>query len=147
MFIGLCGTICAGKHTVAKFLVETYGFKVLRLAAPTSTPLPQQEGAGATNTPTTTTTVVSHFPENDNPSFSSVDELLDYVTPRWQERWVTTEIWSEDVLEALLKRPFFMLVSVDAPVIVRWQRYIEKYTYTQPDQLQLKAIYTDRVFK
>ncbi|KAK6542948.1 Deoxycytidine monophosphate (dCMP) deaminase [Orbilia ellipsospora] len=133
MFIGLCGTICAGKHTVAKFLVEEYGFKVVRLVAPTSTPLPRKEGNDIINTPTTTTTVVSHFPENDDPSFSSVDELLDYVTPRWQERWVTTEIWSEDALEALLKRPFFMLVSVDAPVIVRWQRYIDKCkTFNSP---------------
>ncbi|EPS37862.1 hypothetical protein H072_8406 [Dactylellina haptotyla CBS 200.50] len=120
MFIGLCGTICAGKHTVAKFLVEAYGFQILRLAAPASTPLPKPDEGP------TTTTVVSHFPEKSNDTFASIDELLEYVTGRWQERFVTVDIENEDALDALLKRPFFILVSVDAPIVVRWKRYIEK---------------------
>ncbi|KAF3939304.1 hypothetical protein ABW19_dt0201123 [Dactylella cylindrospora] len=119
MFIGLCGAICAGKHSVAKFLVKEYGFKVLRLAVPASTPLPQDENVE-------TTVVIPRFPECDVFTFPSVDALVDYVTPRWQERFVTTEVWTEDILEALLRRPFFILVSVDAPIVVRWKRYLEK---------------------
>lgn len=42
---------------------------------------------------------------------------------RWRERFVTTDIWDETVVDALLRRPFFLLVSVDAPVSVRWQRF------------------------
>ncbi|KAK6505021.1 Deoxycytidine monophosphate (dCMP) deaminase [Arthrobotrys musiformis] len=122
MFIGLCGTICAGKHTVAKFLVETYGFQVLRLAAPT-TAIPE-DGAD---------TVVTSFPENGDLTFPTVEELLEYVTERWQERFVTTDVLNEEMLDTLLKRPFFLLVSVDAPIVVRWKRYIEKCkTYTPP---------------
>jgi dCMP deaminase len=36
---------------------------------------------------------------------------------------VTTDISSEPVLDVFARRPFFMLVSVDAPLTVRWQRF------------------------
>ena len=55
--------------------------------------------------------------------FVNADELLDFVTKRWQELWVTCDIWDENVLEIMLRRPFFLLVSVDAPVSLRWKRY------------------------
>ncbi|KAF3169900.1 Deoxycytidine monophosphate (dCMP) deaminase, variant 2 [Orbilia oligospora] len=127
MFIGLCGTICAGKHTVAKFLVETYGFQILRLAAPTTTSIAKEDGSS------TTDTVVTSFPGNGNLTFPTVEELLDYVTERWQEKFVTTDVLNEEMLDILLKRPFFILVSVDAPIVVRWKRYIEKCkTYNPP---------------
>jgi dCMP deaminase len=57
-----------------------------------------------------------------------VDTLLEFVTLRWRENWVTTDIWDEKVVDALLRRPFFLLVSVDAPVSVRWQRFKDRYT-------------------
>lgn len=59
-------------------------------------------------------------------AFPNVDALLDFVTLRWREPWVTTDIWDEGVVEALLRRPFFLLVSVDAPVSVRWQRFKDR---------------------
>ncbi|KAL1629601.1 Deoxycytidine monophosphate (dCMP) deaminase [Diplodia seriata] len=52
-----------------------------------------------------------------------VQSLIDFVTKKWQDRWVTTDIWDEDVVDALLRRPFFLLVSVDAPVTLRWERF------------------------
>lgn len=55
--------------------------------------------------------------------FYNVDSLLEFVTLRWRENWVTTDIWDDKVVDALLRRPFFLLVSVDAPVSVRWQRF------------------------
>ena len=55
--------------------------------------------------------------------FDSTDGLLDFVTTRWRERWVTTDITSEAALDAFSRRPFFLLISVDAPVTVRWQRW------------------------
>lgn len=61
--------------------------------------------------------------EDDEVSFEDVETLLDFVTKRWRERWVTTDVWDEHVLEVLLRRPFFFLVSVDAPVTVRWERF------------------------
>jgi dCMP deaminase len=59
----------------------------------------------------------------DVPRFEHAEALLDFVTKRWRERWVTTDIWDESVLDILQKRPFFLLISVDAPVSVRWERF------------------------
>jgi dCMP deaminase len=63
-------------------------------------------------------------------SFRTAESLLDYVTARWTEQWVTTDIWDEEVLDMLLRRPFFLLVSVDAPVSVRWERFKARYVYS-----------------
>jgi dCMP deaminase len=52
-----------------------------------------------------------------------VASLLDFVTKSWRSRWVITSIPSEAVLDALSRRPFFILISVDAPLLVRWKRY------------------------
>jgi dCMP deaminase len=52
-----------------------------------------------------------------------VEGLLDFVTKHWRSRWVTTDVHSEAVLDALSRRPFFILISVDAPLTVRWRRY------------------------
>lgn len=56
-------------------------------------------------------------------TFTSTEDLLDFVTKRWRERWVTTDVHTESILDKLLRRPFFILVSVDAPVSVRWKRF------------------------
>ena len=44
------------------------------------------------------------------------------MTKRWQRNYVFEGITDEVVLEALVKRPFFLLVSIDAPVSLRWKR-------------------------
>lgn len=71
-----------------------------------------------TNTPSPT--------EGDSSRFRSVETLVDFVTKHWQQRWVTTDVWDEAVLEQLQRRPFFILVSVDAPVSLRWGRLVER---------------------
>lgn len=58
--------------------------------------------------------------------FATTTELLDFVTKHWRSRWVTTDVHDEEVLEALSRRPFFILISVDAPVMVRWARYQQR---------------------
>lgn len=44
---------------------------------------------------------------------------------------MTTDIWDDTVVDALLRRPFFLLVSVDAPVSVRWQRFKDRCAANQ----------------
>lgn len=58
--------------------------------------------------------------------FESVELLLEFVTQRWQERWVTTDIWDGAILDHLIQRPFFLLVSVEAPVSLRWRRFTDR---------------------
>jgi dCMP deaminase len=40
---------------------------------------------------------------------------------------VTTDIRDESILELLLRRPFFLLVSIDAPLTTRWTRHKQRY--------------------
>lgn len=53
--------------------------------------------------------------------------MLDYVTDRWQEHFVTMDLVFQDEIEAFSKRPFFLLVNVDAPLMTRFARYRAKY--------------------
>ncbi|KAL2159714.1 hypothetical protein VTH06DRAFT_2283, partial [Thermothelomyces fergusii] len=127
MFIGICGSICAGKHTIARYLVDHHGFTQLHLH------LRPDQGAQQISDDETP----ARYRGNDNRStirptqtyqmsqpyhFSRPDDLLDFVTKHWRGRWVTTDVPSESVLDQYARRPFFLLISVDAPVTVRWQR-------------------------
>lgn len=117
MLVGLCGSILAGKKSVATYLVEQEGFSRLHLA-PAVSSLAFPSSSALDNRK-------SQPSSADGPNaklFGRVEELVDFITKRWQQRWVTTDIWNEEILEKLLRRPFFLLVSVDAPLSLRWQR-------------------------
>ena len=107
--------ICAGKNSVVEYLVEKHGF--LRLALIQN--IDNIEDLRLNNT--------KFAKESDQRSFFDVDSLLEFVTKTWKQRWVMTDIWNEEILEHLLRRPFFILVSVDAPVSLRWKRFTERY--------------------
>ena len=120
--------ICAGKRTVAEYLVEHHGFTNLYLqqkitngnafeALNTNGQADLEKKALATRSATRT-----KDPSKQDYHFNTTEDLLDFVTKRWRDRWVTTDIHTESILDQLLRRPFFILVSVDAPVSVRWKR-------------------------
>lgn len=54
--------------------------------------------------------------------FSSADEMLDHCTRRWREKFVTMDLYHKGALEEFNIRPFFLLVSVDAPLMTRFER-------------------------
>ena len=56
----------------------------------------------------------------------SADELVEFATSNWRQRWVVTDIRDEYLLDKLLRRPFFLLVSVEAPQTTRWLRFQAK---------------------
>ncbi|UNI20834.1 dCMP deaminase [Purpureocillium takamizusanense] len=56
-------------------------------------------------------------------TFASPEALLEFVTKRWRSRFVTTDIPTEAVLDVFVRRPFFLLLSVDAPLTVRYRRF------------------------
>lgn len=105
MLIGLCGGLCAGKREVARYLVDYHKFESIIL------------NSGQTSDKTDDINVIS---------FDSAPELLDYVTPKWYQRFVLTDVRDEAVLDQLSNRPFFILISVDAPVHIRWMRYLKR---------------------
>ncbi|KAI1814021.1 cytidine deaminase-like protein [Poronia punctata] len=146
-------TKCAGKKTVAQYLIEHHGFKQLFLdeqkpaQAPVQDESSHSETAGTQINPNTPAGAVkSHLTSSQEPhywagrdttsphTFGSVGDLLDFVTKNWRSRWVTG-IYSEAVLDALSRRPFFILISVDAPMTVRWLRYQARHErFSAPGQ-------------
>jgi dCMP deaminase len=64
--------------------------------------------------------------------FDTSEAMLDFVTKRWQEKWVTTDIADGSTLDRFLLRPFFLLVSVDAPVSLRWKRFSDRFVAQPP---------------
>ena len=134
---------------MAQYLIDHHGFKKLGLEVSAE---PNQNGTGSSSTPSafpetrstaagdanpeSTTTITaaraSPFPgpapahlRHAAPThvFATAQALLDYVTRHWRSRWVTTDVHDEGVLDLLSRRPFFLLISVDAPVTVRWERW------------------------
>jgi hypothetical protein len=56
-------------------------------------------------------------------TFKDPESLLDHVTENWQKNWVTTDIDSLRIVELYSKRPFFLLLHVDASVTTRFSRF------------------------
>jgi dCMP deaminase len=111
-------------------LVQELGFKRLHLAS--------SPGGNAPDKSTSETGISNKEDPNgnDEPVFEAPDNLLDFATANWREHWVTTDIWDETVAENFTRRPFFLLVSVDAPVTVRWERFKKRcsaLSITSPD--------------
>ena len=116
--------ICAGKHAIAEYLIRHQGFQLLELANKTHHRLADEPGDDLR--------LKASEIEQDGESssefvFENADLLLDFVTKRWQERWVTTDISDGTTLDRFLLRPFFLLVSVDAPMSLRWKRFSDRY--------------------
>ncbi|KAI1331883.1 cytidine deaminase-like protein [Xylariaceae sp. FL0255] len=195
MLIGICGSKCAGKKTVAQFLIEHHGFKMLRLKDSfkirvANVPLKLEyqdlfngcEGVRSISAdkasdghlhvtfdfrdynlaeaafakkngvefggqvwnlerryhqriPPNISTETSNAKKSEEAApgavpaahwFQIADDLVDFVTKHWLSRWVTTDIHTESILDALSRRPFFILISVDAPLTTRWKRYCKR---------------------
>ena len=54
--------------------------------------------------------------------FASATELLEHVTLNWRSNFVTRDLRTERMIQMFIKRPFFMLVSVDGPISDRFHR-------------------------
>ncbi|KAI0114499.1 cytidine deaminase-like protein [Nemania sp. FL0031] len=110
MLIGICGARCAGKSTVAQYLVEHHGFTRLHIENQETQRLEREPVVNGTKTQAPIV-------------FPTATALIDFVTKDWRDHFVTTDIHSEVILSVLSRRPFFILISVDAPVTVRWRRH------------------------
>ncbi|KAI5297673.1 hypothetical protein KEM56_004628, partial [Ascosphaera pollenicola] len=174
MFISLCGGLCAGKQSVAEYLIRFHNFRELQIgrdqgtssfglsasddrdtgkSCSPSSPSPADEVSDPTAASAVTTasgkqiagkrcnhrisawekgSAASRSVRREPLVFDSVEELKAYVVPRWRERFVTTHLWDEDAFEKFLILPFFFLVSVDAPISVRWKRFVDRCAAQNP---------------
>lgn len=107
MLIGISGTLSSGKTEVAKFLIGQ-GFKEVVYSG---------KGAIKSNGQ------VNEYHSSE--TFTEIDPLLTYVTELWRTDFVI-RINDTSCLEALAKRPFFLHITMDAPVHLRYERYTRK---------------------
>ncbi|PNS16112.1 hypothetical protein CAC42_4513 [Sphaceloma murrayae] len=113
MLIGICGGLCAGKNSVADYLIEKHGFTPLSIERPASTPSVEKSASD--------TSLRSTSPKPL--SFTTPEALLDHVTASWTTNFVTTSLYSQHILDVLSRRPFFILISVSAPITIRYLRF------------------------
>ena len=134
MLIGLCGGICAGKQSVADYLVEAHAFSALHLQQCLKDACPEDQEERLNSA---TRRLQLQVDQGKGHSFSTVDALLEFVTTRWDQRWVIADIWDEAALDLLSRRPFFLWVSVDAPVMLRWSRFKERFGLRKPQHISI----------
>ncbi|KAF4591703.1 Deoxycytidylate deaminase [Ophiocordyceps camponoti-floridani] len=142
MLIGVCGGICSGKKTVASYLVAHHGFKQLHLrddGGGDASPDPTDTGRGTDGSASDFPGALTVRSGAEPATFATAEALLDYVTRRWQDRFVISDLQSEVVVDVLARRPFFLLLSVEAPVMVRWRRLQER-THTDTDLQDFVAV-------
>lgn len=94
MLLALVGLVCSGKSSVADYLVEKHGFTLITLGSSVKGSL----------------------------HFDSPDEMLQYVTAHWQTNYVTLDLDTMELVGMFEKRPFFLLVGIEAPMLQRWER-------------------------
>lgn len=93
MLIGIVGLACAGKTAIAEYLQARHGFERISISG-----------------------------EDGRLDFATPDDMLHFVTAHWRSRFVTLDIDTCALVEMFEKRPFFMLLGVEAPLMQRWHR-------------------------
>ncbi|KAF8641073.1 hypothetical protein AX17_000717 [Amanita inopinata Kibby_2008] len=149
MFIAIIGTRFSGKSCVEDYLVSCKGFTSVYLNGRTTETGERPVSASISDDTahrhdTHENSSIRHLSflslsplQSPAPTltgtdtqlcFSTPTELLAYVTKRWQEDFVTSDLRTRDHIEMFVKRPFFLLVSVDAPLYERFIRSHKYYT-------------------
>ncbi|KDN49149.1 hypothetical protein RSAG8_02502, partial [Rhizoctonia solani AG-8 WAC10335] len=105
MLICIVGTQYSGKTSVKQYL-QTLGFQEIIYK--------------------------SSEPAENEYEYSEFNNLLSFVTQHWRKDFVCTSLRDLGMLRACAQRPFFVLLSVDAPVLTRWKRSKEKGICSQP---------------
>ncbi|RLV94725.1 hypothetical protein JA1_001520 [Spathaspora sp. JA1] len=153
MLIGISGTLSSGKNEVARYLTFQ-GFKLISLTKPdqlntstedVATPSPsidsQEDDLGEKleTLVLANGTVSSYYSKMEvHKQFVDLESLLDYVTVNWRENYVISNMNDMKMLISLDKRPFFLHISIDAPVGLRYQRYLLKAAPSNRPQLSLE---------
>ncbi|TFK30914.1 hypothetical protein FA15DRAFT_580336 [Coprinopsis marcescibilis] len=72
--------------------------------------------------PSPAPTAILHANSRQPLCFSSPKDLLDFVTSRWRDDFVTCDLDTKGLVDLFIRRPFFLLLSVEAPMLDRFHR-------------------------
>ncbi len=107
--VALCGLSGSGKSALAAELVAQRGFQLCAVCGPCDLSSSQDELSPNVDCGSTL-------------CFSSTEEAIDALTPRWRESFVFASLPGRADYDAWLYRPFFIVVALAAPAAVRLVR-------------------------
>ncbi|KAJ9099270.1 hypothetical protein QFC21_004151 [Naganishia friedmannii] len=126
MFIALIGTPSAGKNTIARYLISQHGFQRIRLAESLPKGMNGHASDDTISPPDLGALQLGNAAAASKSAqplvFPDVNTLLTSVTKTWQVDYVTTDLQCVEQVEPFVKRPFFLLVAVDGPLMTRFER-------------------------
>ncbi len=122
MIIGVSGTLGAGKTEIARYL-SFQGFKFIDFKRAYNL-IPNVENLKLNHNESSIITDRELKPEI---LFENLEDLIDHVTRNWLTNFVLTDITTLAELDQLSKRPFFLHISIDAPLKIRYQRHKAHY--------------------
>lgn len=102
-FIAILGPACAGKTTLADHLVKDRGYT--RCSIDPAIPLESTMSLNSSEL-----------------SFRNSSDLLNFATAHWRRDFVTTDLNQKLKLQEFTKRPFVVVIDIQAPLGVRWRR-------------------------
>ncbi|KAF9134532.1 Deoxycytidine monophosphate (dCMP) deaminase, partial [Linnemannia schmuckeri] len=118
MFVGIVGPSCSGKHEVMNLLATMYYFTRLHLR---SSPTDKDSQSDRTEEQ-------QHNAQRGQArlEFDTIEAMLDHVTLNWMDHFVTCDVNSVEGVAILRKRPFFLLLSVESPMMTRFRRSVAR---------------------
>lgn len=129
MIIGVSGTLGAGKTEIARYL-SFQGFKFIDFKREYNL-IPNVENLKLNHSESS---IIADRELKPEILFESLEDLIDHVTRNWLTNFVLTDITTLAELDQLSKRPFFLHISIDAPLKIRYQRHKAHYpqlTFTE----------------
>lgn len=130
MFVAIVGTPCSGKASVLQYFLDKAFLSVALEGGANDSAT--NEVTEPPNQPWDASHLILH-PQHaaidtaPRQAFRSSAEMLDFATRNWRSNFVTTSLCTRQDLEAFTKRPFFLLLGADAPIVMRWNRYTSKF--------------------
>ncbi|KAF9145567.1 Deoxycytidine monophosphate (dCMP) deaminase [Mortierella sp. GBA39] len=118
MFVGIVGPSCGGKHEVMNLLATMYHFTCLYLRSSSASKGLQSDRSEEQKHHTQT--------GQTRIEFDTIEALLDHVTLNWMDHFVTCDVNSVEGIAILRKRPFFLLLSVESPMMTRFRRSVAR---------------------
>lgn len=125
MLVILLGARCSGKDTIAKYLTDAQGFQRVHLSSQIHSRASSSYETRSEPPNASSSTQAAHI------QFQTPSDFLDYATLHWRSHFVTTVRLSRHDLEAFRKRPWVLLVNVEAPLTWRFARSTARYSFTQ----------------
>ncbi len=122
MIIGVSGTLGAGKTEIARYL-SFQGFKFIDFKREYNL-IPNVENLKLNHCESS---IIADRELKPEILFESLEDLIDHVTRNWRTNFVLTDITTLAELDQLSKRPFFLHISIDAPLKIRYQRHKAHY--------------------